>query len=64
MPNAIQYLTDEAGVQTGVILKLVDYQQIMEDIEDLSDIVDRRGEITVAHSDFLTQLREDGLLSN
>lgn len=60
MTNAIQYLTDETGQKTGVLLSLSDYQRLTEDIQDLADIVDRRKEPTISHSDFLAQLREDG----
>lgn len=62
MSTAIQYLTDEAGEKTGVILSLADYERLTEDVQDLADIVDRRKEPTVAHDDFLAQLREDGRL--
>ncbi len=64
MTTAIQYLTDEAGEKTGVILSLTDYQRLTEEIQDLADIVDRRKEPTIAHSDFLAQLRADGLLQD
>ena len=64
MDTAIQYLTDEAGKKTGVLLSLSDYQKLTEDVQDLADIVDRRKEPTIAHFDFLAQLREDGLLQD
>ncbi|HRQ88282.1 MAG TPA: hypothetical protein PLA50_05755 [Bacteroidia bacterium] len=64
MATAIQYLTDETGEKTAVLLSIADYQRMMEDIEDLADIVDRREEPTIAHEEFLAQLREDGLLSH
>ena len=64
MAAAIQYLTDEAGERIGVILSLTDYQRLTEEIQDLADIVDRRKEPTIAHSDFLAQLRADGLLQD
>jgi hypothetical protein len=64
MATAIQYLTDETGKKTGVLLSLSDYQKLTEDVQDLADIVDRRKEPTLAHSDFLAQLRDDGLLQD
>lgn len=64
MTTAIQYLTDETGEKTGVILSMPDYQRLTEDIQDLADIVDRRKEPTIAHDDFLAQLRADGLLQD
>lgn len=64
MAEAIQFLTNESGEKTGVVLSISDYQRIMEDMQDLADIVDRRNEPTVSHEEFLAQLREDGLISH
>jgi PHD/YefM family antitoxin component YafN of YafNO toxin-antitoxin module len=62
MKTAVQYLTDESGEKTGVLIPIKDYKQIMEDLQDLADIVDRRDEPTVSHKEFLAKLRQDGLL--
>ena len=62
MKTAVQYLTNEAGEKTGVVLSIADYQRIMEDMEDLADIVDRRDEPTIPHEEFLAQLKKDGLI--
>lgn len=64
MSNTIQFVTDEKGDRTAVVIPLDDYQQLLEDIQDLADIVDRRSEPPIPHADFLAQLRQDGLLSN
>jgi predicted metal-dependent phosphotriesterase family hydrolase len=64
MTTAIQYLIDETGEKTGVILSISDYERLTEDVQDLADIVDRRKEPTIAHNDFLAQLRADGLLQD
>ena len=64
MNAAVQYLTNEAGEKTGVLLSIADYQRIMEDMEDLADIVDRRDEPTIQHDEFLAQLKKDGLIPN
>jgi hypothetical protein len=61
---AIQYLTDAKGEKTSVLLPIADYEKILEDIQDLADIVDRRKEPTISHEDFLQHLREDGILQN
>jgi PHD/YefM family antitoxin component YafN of YafNO toxin-antitoxin module len=44
MSNAIQFVTDAKGDRTAVVIPLVDYEQLMEDIQDLADIVDRRSD--------------------
>jgi len=64
MVTDLQFLTDEAGIKTGVVLSLPAYERLMEDVRDLADIVDRRKEPTIAHADFLAQLRADGLLQD
>jgi len=62
MSSAVQYLTDEAGLKTAVILPIADYKQLMEDIEDLAAIADRRAEPTIPHEQFIQELKKDGLL--
>jgi hypothetical protein len=61
---AVQYLTNEAGEKTAVVLSIADYQRMMEDLEDLADIVDRRDEPSIPHEEFLAQLKKDGLMEN
>jgi PHD/YefM family antitoxin component YafN of YafNO toxin-antitoxin module len=62
MSTGVQYITDEKGKKKGVIMNISDYQSLMEDIEDLAACAERRNEGTIAHEDFLKQLKEDGLL--
>jgi hypothetical protein len=62
MSTTIQFVTDEKGERTAVVIPLDDYQQLLEDIQDLADIVDRRSEDPIPHSEFLAQLRQDGRL--
>lgn len=64
MAATVQYLTDEAGHKTGVLLSISDYEQLMEDIQDLAAIADRRDEPVLSHQDFISELRKDGLLPN
>jgi len=59
---ALQYLTDEAGHKTAVILPMADYEQLLEDINDLAAVADRREEPTVPHDQFLQELKKDGIL--
>jgi len=37
-----QYITDTKGRKTGVILPLKRYQQLMQDINDLAVVAERR----------------------
>ena len=58
----IQYVTDEAGEKTAVILSIEEFKELMEDIEDLAAAAERRDEPTVAHEDVVAKLKRDGLL--
>jgi hypothetical protein len=62
MSEALQYLTDEAGRKTAVVLPITDYEKLLEDLDDLAAIADRREEPTIPHEQFKAQLRRDGIL--
>ena len=57
-----QYVTDETGEQTAVILPIGTFRELLEDIEDLAAIAERREEPTISHEEVVAQLRRDGLL--
>ncbi|MEW6489497.1 MAG: hypothetical protein AB1578_16465 [Thermodesulfobacteriota bacterium] len=57
-----QYVTDEKGERVGVILPLADYQELLEDLEDLAVVAERRDEPTLSHEEVMEQLKRDGLL--
>ena len=58
----IQYIVDEKGERTAVILPVEEYQEILEDLHDLAVIADRREEPTVAFEELKSKLKNDGLL--
>ena len=62
MNAEVQYITDDKGEKTGVIMNISDYQSLMEDVEDLAACAERRDEATIPHEEFLKELKEDGLL--
>lgn len=57
-----RYVTNEDGEKTDVILSIASYEALLEDIKDLTAIADRRNEETISHSDFVAELKEDGIL--
>ena len=57
-----RYVTNEAGDRTEVILPIASYEELMEDLSDLAAIADRRNEPTTPHSQFLEELKTDGIL--
>jgi hypothetical protein len=62
MSQNVQYLTDEEGKKTAVVLPLADYEKLMEDLDDLAVIADRRDEPTIPHEQFKKELKRDGIL--
>lgn len=57
-----KYITDEKGKKKSVILSVADYKNLMEDIEDLAKVAERREEYTISHEDLVNQLKKDGLI--
>ena len=62
MNATLQYLTDQAGQKTAVVLPLSDYEKLIEDLADLAVVAERREEPTVSHEQFKAELKRDGLL--
>jgi hypothetical protein len=57
-----QYITDEKGKKKSVILPISKFQELVEDIEDLAAVAERRDEPTMSHKKFLAELKNDGLI--
>jgi len=56
------YITDEKGKKKSVILSIAKFQELIEDIEDLAAVAERRDEPTISHKKFLDELKGDGLI--
>ena len=61
MSEGLQYLTDEAGKKTAVVLPITDYEKLLEDLDDLAAIAERQAEPVVSHEQFKAELKH-GLL--
>ena len=57
-----QYITNEAGEKISVVLPLAKFQELLEDIEDLAAIAERREEPTIPHDEFVKELKQDGII--
>ena len=62
MSETLQYLTDDLGKRTAVVLPISDYEKLLEDLEDLAVVAERRGEPSVPHQEFIADLKRDGIL--
>lgn len=57
-----QYLVDESGQKTAVVLPLEEYEELIEDIHDLAAIAERKDEATTSFDELKKRLEADGLL--
>ena len=57
-----QFIIDEHGNKTGVVLPVRDYESLLEDIHDLTIIAERKYEKTISLSALKAKLKKNGLL--
>lgn len=57
-----QYVVDEKGQKTAVIIPVEEYEELLEDIHDLAIIAERRDEPTISFEELKKKLEKDGLL--
>jgi hypothetical protein len=57
-----QFITNEAGEKISVVLPISKFQELLEDLEDLAIVAERREEGTISHEELLTELKRDGLI--
>lgn len=50
------YITDANGQKLSVILPMADYLELLEDLEDLATIAERKDEETIPFEDVLKEL--------
>jgi hypothetical protein len=58
----LQYVTNEAGEKIAIILPIREFQELIEDLEDLANVAERREEPTISHDQLIAELKRDGLL--
>ncbi|OGW13423.1 MAG: hypothetical protein A3G93_01610 [Nitrospinae bacterium RIFCSPLOWO2_12_FULL_45_22] len=57
-----QYLIDESGKKTAVVIPLEEYEELLEDLHGLAIIAERRDEPTISLDELIKRLKVDGLL--
>lgn len=57
-----QYVTDPEGRQTAVILPVEEYEELLEDLDDLAVLAERMNEPTISHAAVTAEFEEDGRL--
>jgi PHD/YefM family antitoxin component YafN of YafNO toxin-antitoxin module len=56
-----QYITNEQGERVSVVIPVDEYEALLEDIEDLAILAERRGEESSSHAEVIERLKADGL---
>ena len=54
-----QFITNTEGEKISVILPLADYQELMEDLEDLATIAERKDEVSIPFEAALKEIGYD-----
>ncbi|HEX4141865.1 MAG TPA: hypothetical protein VHY09_16065 [Candidatus Methylacidiphilales bacterium] len=62
-PNA-QFVTNQSGEKTSVILPIAEYEALLEDLEDLAVVAERAEEPTIPLDQVVANLKKDGFLDN
>lgn len=57
-----RYIVDENNQRSSVVLSLDEFSELLEDLEDLAMIAERRNEPSVPHENVVDELRNDGIL--
>ncbi len=60
----VQYITDEDGQKNAVIVPIDRFYQLLEDINDLAIVAERKEEPTISHQEVYEILKSDGVLSD
>lgn len=60
----LQCVTNQAGEKTAIMLPIEQFQELIEDIEDLAALAERRQVPTISQEELLAELKQDGLLSD
>ncbi len=58
----LRYVTDRKGKKTEIIMKVKDFEELLEDLNDMSIVAERRDEETVVHKDLVRNLKQNGIL--
>lgn len=61
IPN-VQYITDENGDKKSVVMPVETYEELLEDIQDLVAVAERKSEESVSLEECINNLKRDGLL--
>jgi len=56
LESEVQYITNQDGEKTAVIVPIGEFEELLEDVEDLAAVAERRNEPTISHDELLAEL--------
>lgn len=60
--SSLQYVTDKHGKKQSVILPVDTYEEMVEDIQDLVAVAERRKESIISLDEMKRRLKRDGII--
>ena len=58
----VKYLTDEDGNKHSVVIPVQEYEDMLEDIQDLVSVAERKDESSISLDEVLKNLKDDGYI--
>ncbi len=66
MPNlrelGVQYIVNANGDKSAVVMPIEQFYQLLEDLDDLAVLAQRREEPTISHEQLVAELKQRGIL--
>ena len=56
LESEVQYITNQDGEKSAVIVPIGEFEELLEDVEDLAAVAERRNEPTISHDELLAEL--------
>ncbi len=57
-----EYITDKEGRKKAVVIPIEEFVELLEDIDDLVAVAERKDEPTISHKELLDELKKDDLI--
>ena len=58
----LRFVTNRKGKKTEVIMKVKDFEELLEDLNDMSIVAERRDEETISHKDLVKDLKRNDII--
>ena len=57
-----EFIINEKGKKKSVVLPISEYEELLQEINDLADVAERKNEKTKKHAEFVMELKANGYL--